>query len=236
MDSATLNQFGMDQLEFFKLWILIPLFCTSTLAVAIGVYLEKEQLPQYVQELGWKMLLWGLAFEILWGGLIFAVDAGVSSLQRIDIKAQQSKIIALETRIAPRHIDKDQQAIIAKALRGFPSPQFDLCITPGVEDDFVTELRETLVAGGWTIRNFGGEQATPEQLAVPEGKIPGIGVCSSTGVNIFMDPKLESQFGQSAALVRLALSKLGIAASAYTMETDAHMRADTMHVQIGNRL
>jgi hypothetical protein len=51
-----------------------------------------------------------------------------------------------------------------------------------------------------------------------------------------MDPTLGAKFSQSAALVRLALSKMGIAASAYTMETDEHERTEIVHVQIGSRL
>jgi hypothetical protein len=209
--------------------VLIGINIFGTIICGSGIIWESAPEGSKRKRVATRLVILGIALECVSTISLLEYDESIS-------RGQRDKIIELETRIAPRHIDKDQQSIIANALRGFPAPEFDLCITPGVEEDFITELRETLVAGGWTIRNFGGKLATPEQLIVPDGKIPGIGVCGSTGVNIFMDPKLGPRFGQSAAVVRLALSKLGIAASAYTMETDEHMRADMVHVQIGSRL
>jgi hypothetical protein len=208
--------------------VLILLTVCGGLAVGIGIVWEAAR-AGHLRDAPTVLIIIGVVIEAAATVILFEFDEGISH-------SQNETIIALETRIAPRHITEEQQAIVAKALRDFPSPEFDLCVTPGVEEDFVTELRETLVAGGWKIRNFGGKLATPEQLFVPEGKIPGIGACGSTGVNIFMDPKLESQFGRSAAVVRLALSKMGISTLAYTMETDEHMRAEIVHVQIGSRL
>jgi len=210
--------------------ILLGISLMAGAVVTVGIVYEAVEYKEHsLHRVAKWLVIWGVVVESFCTVALFVFDERISN-------AQQSKIIALETRIAARHLDEDQRSIIAKALRNFPSPEFDLCVTPGVEEDFVTELRETLVAGGWKVRSFGNKLAKPEELLVPEGKIPGIAVCGATGVNIWMDPALGPKFSQSAALVRLALSKIGIAASAYTMETDEHERAEIVHVQIGSRL
>lgn len=226
MSSTILSHFGTDQLEWVKYWVLIPLFVVSTIGVIIGVYLEHRNFSQPVQDKGWRLLLLSLGLETFFGILIFAADGGVSAVQ-------QSEIIALDKRIAPREMDP---AALADLLQKFPKEPFDLCVTPGIEDEFLHEMVDGLRLAGWTARNFGNRTATEDRLSVPGDRFPGIAVCGNRGVEIQVAGSSEKQFGPSAEALALALRKLGVAARAYVMNDDSVNRTDAIHIQIGNRL
>jgi hypothetical protein len=216
--------------------VLVPLSAIAGIAVGAGIIFERSKYSEKVQLIAFWLVVLGVAIESVCTIGLFVVDERISGAQQSKIGAQNREIIELEKRIAPREINKDERAIIADLLRPFGAIPFDLCITPGVEDSFIHDIENTLAMAGWVVQNFGGNDATPEQLKVPPGNDPGIGVCGLTGVRIVIDSSHESQFDKPAATLRAALWALGMAADAGAITGDHMMRPEIMHIQIGIRL
>jgi hypothetical protein len=204
--------------------LLLTAAIIASFAVAIGIVLES---PHW--SIANALVIGGVALEAVCTLLLFGFDEGISN-------AQQSKIIALERQIAPRSLSKDEQTAIAAVLRPLGPIQFDMCIAPGIEDEFLHNMEDMLALAGWSIRNFGNSSATSEQLIVPNGYDPGIGVCGSRQVQILVDPSHETEFRKPAATLRGALIGVGIPATASVMDVTPRMRAEIMHIQIGSRL
>lgn len=213
--------------------VLVPLSVAAGLAVGFAIFADHPRFSRRFSAATHTFALWclivGVPTESICTVLLFVID------ERISI-SQQSTIIDLERRIAPREISKYNKDVIAGLLKVFPKPIFDICVTPGVERQFIYDMRDTLVAAGWTLHNFGGPQTAPEALTVPKGFDPGIGVCGLTDVEIIADPSLEKEFAEPVGTLVTALRYIGIKASAFTVEGNDKMRADTIHIEIGNRL
>jgi hypothetical protein len=90
---------------------LLSISVFASFAVGIGIVLER---PKYesLHKIAFWLVMGGIVVEALCTILLFAFDEGISS-------AQQSKIIALETVIAPRDLDADAQKALAKQLAAF---------------------------------------------------------------------------------------------------------------------
>lgn len=201
----------------------------AAVLLGIGIIYESDKYCEAVKRRAFHFVMWGVVLETIFTILLFKSETWIADKQR-------GTIIVLERRIAPREIGKYNQDVIAGILKKLNKPTFDVCVSPNIEENFRTEMIEMLVSAGWTLHNFGGPQATPEALIVPQGFDPGIGVCGIIGVRILVDPILEKEFNEPVAVLRAALNRLGIEASAFVMDTAPPMRADTVHIQIGSRL
>jgi hypothetical protein len=164
MLSASLNQFGTSSLEWLKSEIFIPLFLLGTLFVILGVFMERDGLPERIVNWGWTILLWGLAMELFASIGQLAIDGeignrqreeifsleGTSNAQQSTISSQQSKIIELESKIAPRDLNEIQRQEIAEAIKPFSGISFDLSMTPEIEPmRLVDQIEAALSLGGW---------------------------------------------------------------------------------------
>jgi hypothetical protein len=90
--------------------------------VGLGVVLEAPK----IISIPVAAVFVGVVFEAACTLLLFGFDEGISS-------AQLSKIISLETKLAPRFLSKPQaDALIATAKR-FPGQQYALSVAPGAE-------------------------------------------------------------------------------------------------------
>jgi hypothetical protein len=115
MLSASLNQFGTPSLEWSKSEIFIPLFLLGTLFVIVGVFMERDGLPERIVAWGWTILIWGLTIELFASIGQLAIDGEIGNRQRSEIitlegisSAQQSKIISLEKQASARVLDRKQ--------------------------------------------------------------------------------------------------------------------------------
>jgi hypothetical protein len=141
---------------------LIWLYVLSTIGVIIGVYFEGERFSEHTKLLGWRLLLWSLAAETLFGVLIFAADGRISRIQR-------DEIIALETRITPRVLTSEQYNVI-QTLRGKVTA-VSVMASPDVEPAmFSAQLQAALVDAGVAV--------TP-MPARPENRFVGTQLCLS---------------------------------------------------------
>ncbi len=232
-----ISRFWLGGFEpFWPHIVLLSSSVVASLAVGAGIIFERPKYSPSVHRVAFWLVVGGVVIEAICTIFLFVFDEGISGAQQSTIRAQQRKIIALEGQIAPRHIDPDEQEVIAKVLRRFPGIQFDLCITPGIEEGFLKDIENMLALAGWTVRNFGGPNASPEQLVVPQGFDPGIGVCGVTKVQILIDESHKAEFREPAAMLAGALKILGIEASAASMANIPRMRPEIMHIQIGSRL
>ena len=112
MFSASLNQIGTSSLEWSKSEIFIPLFLLGTLSVTVGVFMEREGLPDQVVAWGWTILIWGLAIELFASIGQLAIDGEIGNRQRSEIvtlegvsNAQQGPIIELDAKTAGAELD-----------------------------------------------------------------------------------------------------------------------------------
>jgi hypothetical protein len=91
--------------------ILLTASILASFAVAAGIVMEN---PKW--SLANVLVVGGVAVEAACTLLLFGFDEGISSSQKRKIDAQQSKIIALETQLAPRTVTAEQAARIISRL------------------------------------------------------------------------------------------------------------------------
>src|SRR5277367_5267498 len=83
--------------------ILLSVAILASFAVAIGIVMES---PKW--SVANALVVGGVALEAICTLLLFGFDEGISN-------AQQSKIIALETKLAPRSLNIEQRGIGCRA-------------------------------------------------------------------------------------------------------------------------
>jgi hypothetical protein len=91
-------------------WNLLLGDVLATVAVGCGIVWEHG--PEDVRRVADKLVLWGIVAETLCSVALFTVDGGIGEVQ-------QSKIIALETRIAPRWLTLDECRAVSAAMHPF---------------------------------------------------------------------------------------------------------------------
>jgi len=101
--------------------ILLSVAILASFAVAIGIVMES---PKW--SVANALVVGGVALEAICTLLLFGFDEGISN-------AQQSKIIALETKLAPRSLNIEQQEALVAALKPFAGQQYALSIAVGTE-------------------------------------------------------------------------------------------------------
>jgi hypothetical protein len=120
--------------------LLIPAYVLATCGVVIGVYFERKKFSASTNDRGEKILLVSLATELLFGVLIFVVDARISTIQ-------DNEIIALEERMAPRVVTDADRAAIG-SLRG-KVRAVSVISSPDVEPAmFSAQLQEAFFEAG----------------------------------------------------------------------------------------
>jgi len=82
--SDFLSHWSTDQLESARAVCNISLLF-STLAVAIGVYFEKEGNPEAVKREGWLLVVKGVTAEFLFVAALWQIDSVVSGRNQLQI-------------------------------------------------------------------------------------------------------------------------------------------------------
>jgi len=91
---------------------LLSVAIAASFAVAVGIVMEN---PKW--SLANVLVVGGVAFEAVCTLLLFGFDEGISD-------AQQSKIIALETKLAPRTLSDAEIAKITDGLKKFKGQEY----------------------------------------------------------------------------------------------------------------
>jgi hypothetical protein len=113
--------------------VLIPLSVLAGIAVGAGIVYEAPKYSAKAHERAFWAVVLGIAVESLCTVFLFVIDERISN-------AQQSKIIALESLLAPRTLSKEQfEAIQSLKTR---APEINLA----VENDTECELFASLLA------------------------------------------------------------------------------------------
>ena len=90
--------------------ILLSVTVLASFAVAAGIIFESPKYSESIHRAATRLVIGGVAVEAVCTIFLFVFDEGISN-------AQQSKIIALETQIAPRSLTKEQYDAI-QTLKG----------------------------------------------------------------------------------------------------------------------
>jgi hypothetical protein len=120
--------------------ILIGVTLLGSAAVTWGLIRESERFWTLTN----LLIVGGVIIEAICTILLFGFDEGISN-------AQQSKIIGLETRIAPRVLTEDQYAAI-QALRGKVDTVFVLSSPDSEPATFSAQLQQALVDAGVNVK------------------------------------------------------------------------------------
>jgi hypothetical protein len=125
--------------------VLILAAVIGGFAVGIGIIWEAAR-GGHLWTLPTAFVFFGVIIEATATVILFEFDEGISGSQLETIRDQQSKIIALETRLAPRVISDDEQRQIVELLKPYAGTPFDLKINPSPEAvAFANRVSDTLI-------------------------------------------------------------------------------------------
>lgn len=82
--SDFLSNWSIDQLESWRAVCNLSLLF-STLAVAMGVYFEREGNPDAVKKYGWLLVVKGVAAEFFFAAALWQIDSAISTIQKTEI-------------------------------------------------------------------------------------------------------------------------------------------------------
>ncbi len=92
---------------------LLSFSVAASVAVGAGIIFERPKYSESIHRVAFWLVVVGIVVEAVCTIFLFVFDEGISS-------AQQSKIIALETQIAPRWLNPDQQKSLKALLAKYP--------------------------------------------------------------------------------------------------------------------
>jgi hypothetical protein len=154
--------------------ILLTVTVLASFAVAAGIIFESPEYSASVHRVATWCVIVGVAIEAVCTITLFVFDEGISS-------AQQSKIIALETRLAPRVLTSEQFEEFKK-LRG-SVPAVSLMNSPQLEPSmFGAQMAEALNDAGVAITPYfarSGDIFMGTRVCLPIRAIRGNGDTSS---------------------------------------------------------
>jgi hypothetical protein len=121
---------------FWPHCVLISISVVASFAVAAGILLESPKYSAAVHRVAVWLVICGVAVEALCMISLFVFDEAISS-------AQQSKIIALETQIAPSKIDGP---VFVGLLRGAPKAKVELLYVREDPDSYKFGITDILAS------------------------------------------------------------------------------------------
>jgi hypothetical protein len=174
--------------------LLLSVAIIASFAVAVGIVMES---PHW--SIANALVIGGVVLEAICTLLIFGFDEGISS-------AQQSKIIALESQLAPREIDGK---VFMEMLVKEPKEKCEILYTPGDPDSYQLSLQIFwyIMHAGWDCdveRPIPPKADSRSFVAWPTG----ISLVSNTAENV----KPGSAFATLLAAFRATLGQTGAGA------------------------
>lgn len=106
--------------------VLLSVSVLASVAVAVGIIFERPKYSSSIHRVAFWLIVGGVAIEALCTIFLFVFDEGISG-------AQQSKIIALETKLAPRTLTNEESATLVEKLKRFSPQQYALSVAAGEE-------------------------------------------------------------------------------------------------------
>jgi hypothetical protein len=156
---------------------LLSLSVLASIAVGAGIIFERPKYSPVIHRVAFWLVVGGVVIEAVCTIFLFVFDEGIS-------EAQQSKIIALETRLTPRHFSDVQKATLANRMKKFPDTKFAMSAAGGAEaENFAIEVADALTTAGWQWINWplGGIAVNP-----PGGRPQiGLDLMAGTETHIF---------------------------------------------------
>jgi hypothetical protein len=125
----------------------------ATWAVGAGILWEGEAIT-VSHDVAKRLVLWGVILETLCSIALFAFDEGISHGQQVVIEEQKDKIIALETKLAPRTLTSQQQQEIAEYLTPHANgTRINLSVYPSDAEGqrFALQIGSVLQAAGFNV-------------------------------------------------------------------------------------
>lgn len=200
----------------------------ATWAVAAGIIWENVF---DLRRIAHRLVIWGVVAETLCSLTLFAFDEGINS-------TQQSTIVELTTRLAPRRLTEMQQDAISEKLKRFPPLKFAIDVFPAPEPTTLTEnIGTTLEKAGWTWVPFPVASGLLGGGLVYslEGKPTAATNFSITGLQLQFPMAHVTDWSSQINTLHDELNKLpGIkATSAFDNEQEAKAFPDTVLIFVG---
>lgn len=194
----------------------------ATIAVGWGILWEApDQSPERHRIAKW-LVIGGIIAETVFSISLFVYDESIS-------QEQQSKIIALETKLAPRTLSETQIAEITEALKPFSGEKYVGSVGAGIADgcSLWGQLDQALSNAGWDrVRRI-------FTFCEPGAESP---VYPLVGITIFVEDKRDDKtFRASDALVRALKGKLAARTEViqYNANTTTQNAPDVLTIEIG---
>jgi hypothetical protein len=138
--------------------------------VAAGIVWESAAPCTRRRRVSHRLVIWGVVAEVLFSLALFVSDEIVSGSQLIEIRAQQDKIVALETRLAPRVLKKEQLVAIANAILLFKRTSYDAAVSEDAEPrHLLGQILDILNAAHWERKPWEGSSGMAIYLEGKEG-------------------------------------------------------------------
>lgn len=195
----------------------------ATWAVGMGIIWESNEYDASTHRVARRLVLIGIAVETLCSLALFVFDEGVSH-------AQQSKIIALETKIAPRNLEPSDIEDVGKALLPYTGTHFDLAVTQEIEPmRLLDKVEDALKKAGWI-----EEPADPRATHFNRIGRSAVAVRTMAGVWILYPATSEAQRNAASALVG-ALRVKHIDSTEIRITEPTQFDFASIHVWIGGK-
>lgn len=204
---------------FWPHFWLLSVSVLASLGVGAGIVLEQPQYSPSVHRAATWLVIVGVIIEATCTIFLFVFDEGISS-------AQQSKIIALELRLAPRKIGNPASMI--EKLKPFSGTPFDIGIQPDSEAfGMLDQLLPILQGAGWIWKPASG----PVVVNVP-GKPALREIVLPDTIEILFPKNRLSDWGIAAGALAGALRFENIPVIARPDDDDP---ATAIHISIGTK-
>lgn len=169
-------------------------------AVGAGIIFESPEYSKKVHHWANRAVIIGVIIESCCTVSLFVFDEAISD-------RQQEKIIALETRLAPRTLEPDQKNRIADAVKLFPDTAFDVGVSQDPDSrNLLGQILPVLATAHWDRQAWGGPGVG--LAAYVDGK--AIAFLPLDGLIVEYNPASEAQFGKAANALAAALTKEGL--------------------------
>jgi hypothetical protein len=219
---------------------LIGVCIAGSLAVGFGILLESWPPKSLKAKIAMGLVIGGVVVEALFTILLFVFDEGISSSQQKVISAQQSKIIALETRLAPRIISEAQKLELIAKLKSFDGGlEFDAAVEihDNEQVQLLSSLMDILTKAAWKQIDWAyAAGGITYKLGSGAGS-PSIGDVASYDVEIQVRKESLDRLKPAAETLALALIAIGIASHAVVSDATTVNNANiqALHLIVGQK-
>jgi hypothetical protein len=198
------SEFTSGGLEpFWPHFWLLSVSVLASFSVGAGIIFESPKYSTSINQAATCLVICGVIIEAVCTIALFVFDEGISS-------SQQSKIIALETRLAPRFISVDGRNRIAEKMKQFSGQEYAGAVASDVGDAWDTwrQISLSLELANW-------RRLPPVGLAVTQyGPSAGIVIAPQSGVMILFAGSRWKELHERAQALANAIMAEGIAAGA----------------------